>query len=182
VTASHQGKLLVASPTLLEQTFHRTVILLLEHSPRGALGVVLNRASMMGVDEPLPAWRDVAAPPRVIFHGGPVEVSSVLCLAWGGAPGGAGYRELLDGIGTLDLHKDPDDVVGIEGIRVFAGHAGWGPGQLDAELARKTWLVVDRVPADLSTSEPDTLWADVLARQPGIVPLLASYPEDVNLN
>jgi putative transcriptional regulator len=182
VTTSHQGKLLVASPTLLEQTFRRTVILLLEHSPLGALGVVLNRASMMGVGEPLPAWQDVAAPPGVIFHGGPVEVSSVLCLAWGDGAGGAGYRELLDGVGTLDLHKDPDDVVGIDGIRVFAGHAGWGPGQLEGELAQKTWLVVERAPADLCATDPDTLWADVLARQPGIVPLLASYPEDVNLN
>jgi putative transcriptional regulator len=182
VRRSVQGKLLVSSPTLLEPTFHRTVILMLEHSARGALGVVLNRASVMEISEPLPAWAYVAAPPAVVFHGGPVEVSSVICLAWGTNVAGAAHRPLFDEIGTLDLHQSPDDVVGIEGIRVFAGHAGWGPNQLDAELARKSWVVVDREPADIRTKDPDDLWVDVLARQPGIVALLATYPEDVNVN
>jgi putative transcriptional regulator len=182
VSESFQGKLLVASPTLLERTFHRTVILLLEHGEGGALGLVLNRASAMPIAEPLPAWDDLAVSPAVVFHGGPVQVSNVFCLVDGSEPGGAGYRRLFDSLGTLDLHQAPDDVVGVDGIRVFAGHAGWGPEQLEGELEEQSWLLVDREPGDAFTTRPDELWAEVLARQPGIVALLSTYPADVNLN
>jgi putative transcriptional regulator len=183
VSESTRGRLLVASPTLLEATFHRTVVLMLEHNPDdGAVGVVLNRASAMPVEEPLPAWHSLAAEPPVVFHGGPVDVSRVMCLAAGDDPGGAKYRRYFDGIGTLDLKRSADDVVGVTGIRVFVGHAAWAPEQLDDEIARRAWVVVDCEPGDVFTSNPADLWADVLARQPGIVALLSTYPSDVNLN
>jgi putative transcriptional regulator len=182
VSGSFQGRLLVASPTLLERTFHRTVVLLLEHTDEGALGLVLNRASGMPVAEPLPAWEHLAASPGVVFHGGPLQVPNVFCLVDGDEPGGAAYRNLFEDIGTLDLHQAPDDVVGVGGIRVFAGHASWGPEQLEGELDEQVWVVVDREPGDVFTARPDDLWATVLARQPGIVALLSTYPADVNLN
>lgn len=182
MSRSHRGRLLVSSPTLLEPTFRRTVVLLLEHNDDGALGLVLNRASAMRVAEPLPGWSHLVAEPPVVFHGGPVEVSGVLCLVDGDDPGGAGYRRFFDDIGTLDLHRSPDDVVGVRSIRAYAGHAGWAPGQLEDELERRAWLVVDRAPGDVFTDRPEDLWSDVLARQPGIVALLSSYPQDVNLN
>ena len=172
----------MASPTLLEASFHRTVVLLLQHGPGGALGLVLNRASGMRVDEPLPAWAHLATPPQVMFHGGPVGPSGVVCLAAGSDAGGASHEFLFDEIGTLDLHQSSDDVVGVEAIRVYAGHAGWIPGQLEHEIEERGWIVVDRAPGDVFTTRPAELWAEVLARQPGIVALLSNYPSDVNLN
>lgn len=109
--SSWAGRLLVATPTLLDPHFARTVVLLLQHDDTdGALGVVLSRPSETGLDEVLPAWADVAAAPAVVFGGGPVQPHAAVCLGRLGAPGGpdAGWAPLPDlMLGTIDLDRDP---------------------------------------------------------------------------
>ncbi len=130
------GRLLVATPLLGDPNFDRTVVLMLEHADQGALGVVLNRPSALPVGEILPAWHPVVGQPDVVFHGGPVGTDAALGLVQLASPSvPLGVRLVRDGLGVTDLDA-PVEVVapGVRTMRVFAGYAGWGQGQLDAEI------------------------------------------------
>ena len=178
------GRLLVASPLLADPNFARTVILILEHGDEGALGLVLNRASSTTVAETLPQWAASAALPPVVFVGGPVEPQAAICLARVRADGDpAGWKRLSGPLGVLDLGADPEWLTdAVTALRVFAGYAGWGGGQLDAEIAAGGWYAVPASPDDVFTTDPDGLWAAVLRRQRGSLRLLASFPPDPRLN
>jgi putative transcriptional regulator len=189
-----KGRLLVATPNLGDPNFDRTVVLVLEHGDEGALGVVLNRPSDLDLAEPLPEWAGAAAHPPVIFIGGPVAPSAAVCLARLGGHGGAqGWQPVLGPsgplsgmsgpVGMLDLDSDPDEAIpALEEIRVFAGYAGWGPGQLEAEIADGGWFVVAADAADPLSPAPENLWAAVLRRQRGTLAFFAAYPADPTMN
>jgi len=177
------GMLLVATPVMRDPNFDHTVVLLLDHNDDGALGVVLNRPSGATVAGPLPAWMDRAAPPPVVFIGGPVSPGSAICLARSGASGGDGWQPLFAGLGTVDLARGPEELgAAIEAVRVFAGYAGWGGGQLEGEIEAGAWVVTSAGSGDALTEQPDGLWRAVLARQGGAVAALASYPKDLTDN
>lgn len=180
------GRLLVATPALADPNFHRSVVLLLDHTEDGVLGVILNRPSEAEVADALPEWAGVATDPERVFLGGPVQPSAALGLAW--CPPGlpddddGGLRVLGGSLGTLDL-EEPDAVPpGCRGVRIFAGYAGWATEQLADEIAEGAWYVLDALPEDAVTPEPDTLWSRVLRRQPGPLAMVASYPQDPSLN
>ena len=169
---SLKGRLLVATPALGDPNFERTVVLLLEHNEEGAAGVVLNRPTDMELVGHLPDWEDRAALPGVVFVGGPVQPTGVICLALSG-----------DAIETVDPTQPPEDVGAVvDRIRVFAGYAGWGPGQVEAEIMEGAWFVVDGLPDDAMSDHPDDLWRAVLRRQPGRIRLFANYPDDIRAN
>ncbi len=176
----HTGRLLVAAPTLEDPNFLRSVILVLDHDEDGALGVVLNRASTITVDETLADWVDLAAAPAVVFGGGPVEPTAVVALGTAresSAPDGA--TAILDRVRLVNLEEDPVlAATELERIRLFAGYAGWGPDQLEVEIDDGAWFPVDADPGDVFTDDPDGLWHHVLRRQRGGLRLLATYPED----
>ncbi|MBO0893534.1 MAG: YqgE/AlgH family protein [Acidimicrobiales bacterium] len=184
--AGLKGKLLVASPTLRDPNFYRSVILVLEHTGEGALGLVLNRPSETAVAEPLPGWGQLSADPHVVFVGGPVQPNAAICLArLGSEPAGEGigWNPLGAGLGTLDLDRDPDEVAPhVESVRIFVGYAGWAPGQVEGEMGERAWLVVDAEPDDPMTSDPLRLWKTVLRRQGGERAVLAGYPDNPSLN
>jgi putative transcriptional regulator len=184
--SSLKGRLLVALPPLNDQNFNRTVVLMLEHTDDGALGVVLNRPSRREVSEILEAWMPLAlaAPPAVVFGGGPVEPEAVIGLARGSADDdSAHWAPILDGLGTVDLTADPEELVQTpEALRLFLGYAGWGSGQLEGELAAGAWVVADFRLDDAFAVEPAELWRAVLRRQPGRVAWLANYPDDPSVN
>jgi putative transcriptional regulator len=182
--SSLRGKLLVATPDLEDPNFFRTVVLVLEHNLEGALGVVLNRPTAAEVSELLPDWAVVAADPPVVFLGGPVQPESAIGLGRrGDERDGDGFASLFGDVGTVDLERAPDDVVPqIDTARVFAGYAGWGPGQLDGEVAANGWFVVASEPGDPWTREPGELWREVLRRQRGSSRLFADFPADPTLN
>jgi putative transcriptional regulator len=169
---SLKGKLLVATPALLDPNFFRTVVLLLEHGEDGAVGVVLNRPSDFELVATLPDWEDRAAAPSVVFVGGPVAEGTAICL---GRVGGE------DGITVVDASRDPDDLAAHE-VRFFSGYAGWGAEQLEDEIDEGAWLVVDADPDDALDDEPERLWSRVLERQGGRLALLARYPDDPSTN
>jgi putative transcriptional regulator len=182
-----RGKLLVATPELDDPNFSRTVVLVLEHTEEGALGVVLNRPTDSPLTETLPRWCDLAAPPGVVFVGGPVQPEAAIGLARRSADVAAAesiaFAPLFGDLGTVDLERMPEDVApAIDLVRVFAGYAGWGPGQLDGELAASGWYVCDAAPDDLWTAQPGDLWRAVLRRQPGPLRLVAGFPDDPSLN
>ena len=177
------GRLLVATPTLQDPNFLRTVVLLLQHDEaEGALGVVLNRPSETGVDQVLDGWHDVAADPPVVFVGGPVQPTAAVCLGRvrDAAPR-AGWAPLADPLlGTVDLDSAPWS--GLEQVRIFAGYAGWSHEQLEAEVAEGAWWVLDALPGDPFAPRPDLLWSQVLRRQGPPIAFAALYPEDPALN
>lgn len=172
--ASLKGKLLVALPVLRDENFDRTVLYLLEHNgEEGAVGVVLSRPSAMTVDEPLPRWMPLAGPPAVVFIGGPVAKNSVVGLA----------ETVTHDIVAVDLEGDPSDAPDpLSRLRIFAGYAGWAPGQLEDEVAAGAWLVVDGGPDDVMSDDPEELWPTVLRRQGGRMAAVAAFPEDPSLN
>lgn len=184
--ASLRGRLLVATPVLLDPNFVRTVVLMLEHNEDGAVGVVLNRPSDLTAAEALTAWEPVCADPTVVFVGGPVQPGGVIGLAeisaHPSAPTG-GVTVLWPGLGTVDLDADPDAIEPRPTrVRCYAGYSGWGPLQLEGELATGSWFVVDADPSDPWTSQPGRLWSEVLRRQPGRIAQFAHCPPDPAVN
>jgi putative transcriptional regulator len=175
---SLRDRLVVAAPSLLDPNFREAVVLLLEHTEDGAFGLILNRATEMPVREPLGDWEGLAAAPAVVFVGGPVEPDGVLGLARL-APhlDPAGWDTQLGGHPLVDFHADPSDVEGeVAAVRAFAGHSGWGGGQLEEEIAAGSWFVLDREDGDVFTPEPDTLWRRVLERQGGLYSTVTPDP------
>jgi putative transcriptional regulator len=141
---SLKGKLLVATPPLADPNFDRTVVLLLEHGTQGAVGLVLNRPSDTPVREQLPTWADRVGEPDLLFVGGPVQEDAIIALALASeAVPTEAFSPVRGPMGTVDLTAEPDEVgVVLQAVRVFAGYAGWGPGQLEGELQQRAWIVV----------------------------------------
>ncbi len=185
ISGSLQGKLLVAAPSLLDPNFARTVVLMLAHGEHGALGLVLNRPTVTTVSSPLPEWDDLATAPAVVFVGGPVSEGTI-CLARVKSEvsvPSSGYLALQGPLGTVDLEADPAFVAPwIERLRIFAGYAGWGEGQLESEMEAGAWWALDATEEDIFSREPERLWKGVLRRQGGLLALASAYPADPALN
>jgi putative transcriptional regulator len=184
------GRLLVATPVLGDPNFRRTVVLVVEHeSDQGTLGVVLNRPTEIPVGQVLQPWTDLATSPPVVFTGGPVAPNSALALALvPGTDEPVGWHP-LDGapavarLGLVDLDAPPGLLApAVASLRVYAGYAGWGAGQLQAEIEEGAWYVVAAEPADAFCAEPGRLWSAVLRRQGGELAYVATYPDDPGLN
>jgi putative transcriptional regulator len=179
---SLRGKLLIAGPTLLDPNFARSVVLVLEHSEEGAMGLVLNRPVETTVDEAAPELADVVAGDELLFQGGPVQPSGVIVLAEFADPEDAAMI-VVDGVGPLSASADLGAVQVVDGrSRAFAGHAGWGPGQLESELERDDWIVEDARADDAFAVDAEALWASVLERKGGEYALVARMPEDPRVN
>ena len=178
---SLKGHLLVASPALVDPNFRRTVVLVGEHTEEGALGVILNRPSETTVREALPELTAVVEAPEHVYVGGPVQPSAIVVMADFADPARAGSL-VLESVGFFPAEVDLDEVGELLRTRVFAGYAGWGPGQLDDELEEESWIVEPASPEDVFTAEPDDLWASVLRRKGGPFGVLALMPPDPSLN
>ena len=178
-----RGRLLVALPPLVDENFDRTVVLMLEHTEDGALGVVLNRPGDRRRPRPARVLGGRTRPRRrSIFEGGPVETGSVIGLALADEPGEEGpeWSPAFDDIGTIDLTVHPSrGGRRCRALRLFAGYAGWAPDQLEQELAAGAWVVVDFRVDDAFGPEPSDLWRSVLRRQGGQVAWMANYPDEI---
>jgi putative transcriptional regulator len=184
------GRLLVATPVLGDPNFRRTVVLIVEHeAEQGTLGVVLNRPTEIPVGQVLEPWTDLATSPSVVFSGGPVAPDSALALALvPGTDEPVGWHP-LDGapamarLGLVDLDAPPGLLSdAVTRLRVYAGYAGWGVGQLQAEIDEGAWYVLPATPADPFDADPTRLWQAVLRRQGGELAYVATYPDDPSQN
>jgi putative transcriptional regulator len=179
VAESLRGSLLIAGPQLLDPNFRRTVVLVADHGEEGAMGVILNRPSGMTVADAAPDLEPLIGPDAPIFAGGPVQPTSGVVLAEVAEADEPVFGDvvLVPGLGEL-----ADVVDGAGNIRVFAGYAGWGPGQLDGELERDDWIVEPAQASDVFSEMPEELWAAVLERKGGQYALVARMPEDPSQN
>lgn len=184
-TGSLLGSLLVATPALRDPSFERTVVLMVAHEAGGAMGVVLNRATEVPVSDVLGEWGGLTQDPAVLFEGGPVAPDSAICVARVRAGGDEliGFQPFYGALGTVDLEKEPAHLRDrFDGVRVFAGYAGWSPGQLEEEIEAGSWFTFEALPGDPFMARPDDLWSLVLRRQGGLLAAVAQFPSDPTLN
>ena len=174
---SFAGKLLVASPQLLDTIFSRSVVLVCVHDENGAFGLVLNRPLPVGVPEALPDWAERASEPAVMFAGGPVQPTLVSGLGFSRTARGDDWTPVTRGVGLVDLARE-EIATGIERLRLFAGYAGWGAGQLENEVVREDWFVVEARSDDAFSLAPEGLWRDVLRRQLDPLVMYSTFPAD----
>jgi len=179
--SSLRGQLLIASPALVDPNFHRTVVLVAEHNDEGALGLVLNRPSEAAVSDVAPALTAFVDGDETIHLGGPVERSGVMLLAEFDDPAQAA-RVVFDEVGFLAAGPDAGEAPATRRVRVFAGHSGWGAGQLEAELEREDWILESALRSDVFSDAPRSLWNSVLARKGGSFALVARMPPDPSMN
>jgi putative transcriptional regulator len=183
MAATLKGQLLIASPSIHDPNFRRTVVYMTEHGEEGAMGLVLNRAAETTVGEAVPDLAWLADEDAVVHVGGPVSPQSVVVLAEFEEP------EQSALIVDADLGFVPAEVEDTAALaealgrrRVFAGHAGWGPGQLEAEMEEESWIVEPARREDVFTSDPEELWSVVLRRKGHEYALLSTMPMDPSLN
>lgn len=194
--ATLTASLLVAAPGLLDPNFGRRVVLVLDHGPHGALGLVINHPGGVQVHELLDQWAALASSPSEVFTGGPVARNAIIGLVRlrAGAAGGEdmgvglpeGWRPLFgtgSPIGTVDVGADPAPVAAsMLGVRLFSGYAGWDAGQLESEIDDGSWYVVPAQEEDALTDDPEGLWQRVLHRQGGVLAVVSRIPIDPSCN
>ena len=173
------GSLLVAHPSMQDPNFRRSVLFISSHDPQeGAMGVILNRpldkqvAELVG-DEPPEGLEDVP-----VFLGGPVGKDQLMFAAfeWEGAD----ELRLNHSVNLASAHERADEDP--TSIRAFVGYAGWSAGQLEAEMAEKTWILQKPSRAALAPSRLPRLWFEIMSTLGPWYKLLAAAPDDPSLN
>ena len=178
---SLSGMLLVSSPVLFDPNFRRTVLLMTHHDEDGAMGVVLTRPTDVRVVDAVAEASDLGDLPAddIVYTGGPVQPDTLVVLVELEDPEEVG-EPIVGTIGFLPAGLTPGTPT--RRSRVFAGYAGWGAGQLEAELEEESWIVVPAEPDDVFADDPDELWKTVLQRKGGEFAIIATMPHDPRLN
>jgi putative transcriptional regulator len=180
---SLQGKLLLDGGKLRGSFFQRSVVLICQHDPEGAFGLVLNRPSENKVGQALVANLSESVREQALFVGGPVQPGALSFLHTDTFLLNASVMPNLNLSHSLDALMDLSESFSpTQKLKLFAGYAGWTAGQLDQEMARKDWLVY---PASLDLvfhSDPGVLWKKILRQKGGVSRLLADAPEDLSWN
>ena len=179
-----KGKLLLDGGVLNGSFFHHTVVLVCEHNAEGAFGLVLNRAAGNKVGEVLVADLPDALRESPLFLGGPVQPTALSFLHSDNfLPEANVFPNLALGHSLDDLLEIGESFSPVKKVKLFAGYAGWSPGQLEDEIKRKSWLTV---PASLELvfeTPPEQLWQKIIKSKGGWKnKLLAQMPDDLSLN
>jgi putative transcriptional regulator len=176
-----QGQLLISAGGLFDSNFRQTVVLIGGHDERGAAGVILNRPLDVSVHDAIPALAALVRSGDPVYEGGPVETDQAVVLV------DAVDDALLDvpvfgsvGFVTGDVPLEVGTAV--RRARVFLGHAGWGAGQLEDELAAGAWILEPALLEDVFTAEPRTLWRRLLERKGPPFNAAARIPFDPRVN
>ena len=175
---SLKGRLLISGAGLFDPNFRHTVVLLAEHEEDGAFGVVLNRPLAVTVADAASGLAGLVAPGERLFAGGPVEPNRAIIVAEFEHP----VLVTQPVVGSIGLLPGGETPSGLVRARVFAGHSGWGPSQLEAELNAGAWIVEDVQPDDVFSPEPTQLWSSVLRRKGDAYRMLSTMPFDPTMN
>ncbi|GDY22138.1 transcriptional regulator [Verrucomicrobiota bacterium] len=180
---SLKGKLLLDGGKLGGSVFHRSVVLICQHDPQGAFGLVLNRPTDKKVGDVLLGDPPASLRGQLLYLGGPVQTPALSYLH---SDDFLPFGNVMD---NLNLGHALDDLLelgasfsGSQRLKVFAGYAGWSPGQLEDEMKRAAWVTH---PASLDlVFNPDTatLWSSILRQKGWEFRLLADSPEDLENN
>lgn len=181
--SSLKGQLLLDGGNLRGSWFHRTVVLICQHDADGAFGLVLNRGSGRKVGEALVADLPDQLKDLDLYVGGPVQPTAMSFLHTDD------YLPEANVLPNLNLSHSLDELVDLgnsfsqtQRLRLFAGYAGWSPGQLDDEMKRQAWLTHPASIALVFDIEPVRLWREILLEKGPNYALLANSPEDPSVN
>jgi putative transcriptional regulator len=177
---SLQGKLLVSSPALVDPNFRKTVVLITHHDEEGAMGLVLSRPSEVAASDAVPALDGMPGGGDPVFVGGPVQPEAFMALAEF-VDVDESAATVFGHVGFMPAEVEPSEL-DVRRVRLFAGYAGWGPGQLEAELDEPSWIVVAAEADDPFADDPDALWRAVVNRKGGSFSLMENMPFDPGLN
>lgn len=164
------GKLLVASRKMTDQRFSEKVILLIKHDPDGSMGLIINRPTNVLLTDVLPHIRDLKKRADRVFIGGPVSIGQIQILF-------KTKRRYDEALSVFDnifvtisqnvLQKLLSEKTEDASFRAYAGYAGWAPGQLDGEISRGDWHVLDAEPETVFTDDPMNVWHEMMRRISG---------------
>ncbi len=177
------GVLLIADPFLKDPNFLRTVVFLCDHKGEGSFGFVVNRQYENTLDELIPELEGFPIP---VYYGGPVQVDSIHFLHQypEEIPGG---QEVIKGVywgGDFDAVVDliKTNSIDTNKLRFFIGYSGWDEGQLEGEMAEKTWLTVKATRQLIFHTDHDQIWKDSLKHLGGDYEMMVNFPIDPQLN
>lgn len=179
-----QGSLLISEPFLQDFVFGRSVILLVDHSEAGSMGLVLNKPMPMLLNDILKGFDGVGAIP--VFRGGPVGTDTLFYLhTLEGIQGAMPVSEGLWLNGDFEAVQDYIQAGGdVEGrIRFFVGYAGWESGQLNQEIASNTWMIANGANSEIMhAAEMGGLWKHAMGRLGGKYAIWSRFPRNPMLN
>lgn len=169
------GRFLVASAGIRGSIFHESVVYLVSYSESGAVGLIVNRPTDVGLHEIVQGAADGSG---TLFVGGPVDSSSVMMLLRAEAPPERATRVAEDVFVSADaaMLLEHTSSAADGALRVYAGHAGWGPRQLDGEIARGYWLVVSAPTDAIFAKQPETLWEKLFRQHHRVLTRTPSPP------
>lgn len=162
-----RGRFLIAARTLLDPNFGRTVVLLVDYDEKGAMGLIINRPTPVKLARLLPELKPLKQRQETVYLGGPVGRESLLLLIRISRPLDE-MRPVCRGVQVsasiklLERLSKDDELA--EDFRGYAGYAGWGPGQLDAEVARGDWLIIPAEAETVFDSDPAQVWETLLKK------------------
>ena len=171
------GHFLISDITLMDPNFHKSVVLMITHDDAGAFGLVVNRRSKFTIGEVIDGIEDVPAASIPVYVGGPVqqEFLFILHAAFPGASYDSEKEQPVEGVvfepatePLVEYLREGWSVLPVEdrpAVRLYAGYSGWGPGQLESELASEAWVVVKATPDIIFNPNPEEGWADAFARK-----------------
>ncbi|MBK1897807.1 YqgE/AlgH family protein [Chryseobacterium paridis] len=179
---SYKGKILISTPDISGDIFSRSVVLIVEHNESGAFGLILNKKNnqMSG------KFKNFFDFKIEVYDGGPVENEKIFFIVKGKKVTEI-YTDISEGFYlTEDIENIISSVLSgellIDNVKIFSGYSGWTANQLDDEVQRKMWTVVDIYNLDYTLPNDQTLWKSIMQNLGGEYLLWANSPEDISLN
>ncbi|HCR76999.1 MAG TPA: YqgE/AlgH family protein [Chryseobacterium sp.] len=179
---SYKGKILISTPDISGDIFSRSVVLIIEHNENGAFGLILNKKNSQMSSK----FKDFFDFKIEVYDGGPVENDKVFFIVKG-----KNVTEIYTEITPeFYLTEDIENIISsvlngeldINNVKIFSGYSGWTALQLDGEIQRKLWTVVDVYNLDYTLPNDQTLWKSIMQNLGGEYLLWANSPEDISLN
>ncbi|WP_294283271.1 YqgE/AlgH family protein [uncultured Chryseobacterium sp.] len=179
---SYKGKILISTPDISGDIFSRSVVLVVEHNENGAFGLILNKKNSQMSSK----FKDFFDFKIEVYDGGPVENDKVFFIVKGKKVTEA-YTEITP---EFYLTEDIENIISavlngeldINNVKIFSGYSGWTALQLEGEIQRKVWTVVDVYNLDYTLPNDQTLWKSIMQNLGGEFLLWANSPEDISLN
>ncbi|MCY0968640.1 YqgE/AlgH family protein [Chryseobacterium wangxinyae] len=179
---SYKGKILISTPDISGDIFSRSVVLIIEHDENGAFGLILNKKN----SEMSSRFKNFFDSAIEVYDGGPVENEKVFFIIKGKKVSQTFTEINPEFYVTEDIETVINAVlskeISIDDVKIFSGYSGWGGLQLDNEISRKMWTVVDVYNLDYTLPNDQTLWKSIMQNLGGEYLLWANAPEDTSLN
>ncbi|MDA7979987.1 MAG: YqgE/AlgH family protein [Pirellulales bacterium] len=188
-----RGQFLIAGKSLRDPNFFKSVVLVVEHNDQGAIGLVVNHPTPVNIAEALGEHMEVPATEEVIYVGGPVSSTALFILHNSHVldPDAAkvsqgiflgSHPNVFEDAVSHHLSGEDSGKTKKLAFRVFCGCAGWGPGQLEEELARADWLIQPASEDDVFFRVPHEMWESLYQNAMRTESLVPHLPGDPDLN